>query len=111
MKVSQPNGSKFVYTGQISNGQANGQGTLSFTEGPYKGDSYLGPFKNNNFHTEGSLLLSFKNSFVHTYTQNNSVSGNQIGRYTTSAGEVYEGSYDNTIRKNLKKSRKLHLGR
>ena len=56
MKVSQPNGSKFVYTGQISNGQANGQGTLSFTQGPHKGDSYFGPFKNNNFHTEGMFL-------------------------------------------------------
>ena len=56
MKVSQPNGSKFVYTGQISNGQANGQGTLSFTQGPHKGDSYFGPFKNNNFHTDGMFL-------------------------------------------------------
>ena len=26
--------------------------------------------------------------------------GNQIGRYTTSSGEIYEGSYDNTSRKN-----------
>ena len=66
MKVSQPNGSKFVYTGQISNGQANGQGTLSFTEGPYKGDSYFGPFKNNNFHTEGTLLLTSK-KLVHIH--------------------------------------------
>ena len=59
MKVSQSNGSfYFVYTGQISNGQLNGQGTLSFTEGPYKGDSYSGPFKNNNFHTEGTFLTT-----------------------------------------------------
>ena len=26
--------------------------------------------------------------------------GNQTGRYTTSSGEIYEGSYDNTSRKN-----------
>ena len=49
---------KFVYTGQIANGQANGQGTLIFTEGPLKGDSYFGPFKNNNFHTEGNPIFS-----------------------------------------------------
>ena len=73
--VTQPNQGTFVYTGTFLtkvnlldwisktpsllgpfvNGDANGNGTLVFIEGPLKGDSYVGPFKDNQFHTTGNI--------------------------------------------------------
>jgi hypothetical protein len=46
-----PNGQRYV--GEWKNGKVNGQGTLIYGEGPFKGDTYIGQFLNNDFNGQG----------------------------------------------------------
>ena len=82
-----------TYTGEVSNGVANGQGTITFSNG----DLYVGEFKNGKQHGQGAYFMSsgeigyvgdFKNGFRHGQ-------GSYILYTGEFAGDTYVGEWKN----------------
>ena len=83
-----PNGQSYI--GEWKNGQADGQGTLIYGDGPFKGGKYIGQFSNNIQSGRGTYTVANGDKYVGEW-KDGKINGQ--GTYTFADGEKYVGAY------------------
>lgn len=83
-----PNGQRYV--GEWKNGESSGHGTVTYGEGPFKGDTYTGQFLNNNFSGQGTYIKVDGEKYVGEF-KDNERSGQ--GENSWVNGEKYVGQW------------------
>ncbi len=83
-----PNGETFV--GEWQAGQANGQGSINFGDGSFKGDMYVGQFRNNIFSGRGTYSYANGDKYVGEFKDGRF---NGQGIYTLANGVKYVGEF------------------
>ncbi len=91
-----PNGETFV--GEWQTGQANGQGSIIFGDGSFKGDKYVGQFRNNRFSGRGTYSYANGEKYVGEFKDGKF---NGQGTFIFTSGEKYVGEYRDDKRSGL----------
>ena len=75
-----------TYTGEVSNGVPNGQGTYTYLDG----NKYVGEWKDGNFHGQGTETYADGRKYVGEYEDDRK---HGQGTYTESNGSKYVGEF------------------
>ena len=75
-----------TYTGDVKNGQKEGNGTFKWSDGAV----YEGEWKNNQINGKGKLTIPDKGTYE-GYFENGQKEGQ--GKYTFANGDIYEGNF------------------
>ena len=87
--------SSSVFAGCISGDCSNGYGTYIFSEEEWKGDKYVGEWKNDKMHGHGAYTYANGNKYVGEFNSNKR---NGVGTATYISGNKYVGEYKNDDR-------------
>jgi hypothetical protein len=87
-----------TYRGPIVNGKAEGFGTWTCTDGPWKGSVYEGHFKDHRFHGQGTCTFANGDQYIGAW-ENDERHGQ--GTMTWADGDQYIGAYENDKRHGL----------
>ncbi|CAG0947322.1 serine/threonine-protein kinase PpkA [Anaerolineae bacterium] len=87
LKLTDPYGDRFTYTGEVKNGKANGKGKATFDDGAW----YEGDFVNNLMQGQGTYLYNTGDRYVGAFAN-----GYRDGRgtyYFKKSGDKYVGQW------------------
>ena len=85
-----------TYIGEWKNNKKHGQGTYYYlAENEYKGDQYVGEYKNGYVHGQGTYITAKGNKYVGEYRE-----GRRNGQFVVSYtnGDKFVGEYKNDIK-------------
>ena len=85
-----------TYIGEWKNNKKHGQGTYNYlAENEFKGDQYVGEYKNGYVHGQGTYITAKGNKYVGEFRE-----GRRNGQFVVSYsnGDKYVGEYKNDIR-------------
>ncbi len=81
---------RYHYKGEFLNGRRNGFGVMDILHSQFKGDKYVGEFKDGKFNGQGTYIHANGNKYVGEYKDDNK---NGQGTYTWTDGDKYVGQF------------------